>query len=65
LLRTADLDAMVYPTPGILVGRIVVTLGWLGLQRTGDVVVPAAFLAGIADVLGPIGRDLRRRDGSP
>ncbi len=60
LLAAAGLDAMVPVTHGIVVGRIAVTLGWLGLHRSGDVAVPASFLAGLADVLGPIGHDLRR-----
>ena len=62
LLAAAGLEAMVPSTRGILVGRIAVTLGWLGLHRTGDVAVPASFLAGLADVLGSIGRELRQKE---
>ena len=62
LLQTAGVDGPMQATHGVLIVRIATTLGWLSIGRSGDLVVPCAFLADLADVLGRIGRDLRRQE---
>jgi hypothetical protein len=51
-------------TPGVLVGRVAANFGWLGWDRTGTVELRCDLLAGIADVLGDVGRQLRRAGGT-
>jgi len=63
VLAGAGLDHPMRPTPGVLVGRIAATLGFLAIDRCGDVVLPGELVAGIGDVLGSIGRDLRGAEG--
>ena len=65
LLRAQGLDGPMAPTLGVLLGRIAVTLGYVGLARTGSVLVPSAFLADTADVLAPIGYALRQLEHRP
>ena len=64
VLRSARLEGPMEATPGVLVGRVGATLGWIGGQGRGDVVLPAKFLCELAEVLGPISRDLRRHEAS-
>lgn len=62
LLRAAGVEGPMLATHGVLVLRIATTLGWLSVGRTGELLVPCAFIADLADVLGAIGRDLRRQE---
>jgi hypothetical protein len=47
------------PTPGVLVGRIACSLGWLSWDKRGQVTVSCQLLGEIADELARIGRHLR------
>ena len=62
LLDAAGVEGPMPATHGVLVLRIATTLGWLSVGRTGDLLIPCAFVADIADVLGEIGRDLLRQE---
>lgn len=64
LLAAAGVEGPMAATNGVLVLRIATTLGWLSLPRTGEIVLPCAFIAETADVLGEIGRDLRHQERS-
>jgi hypothetical protein len=64
LLQIAGLDGPMEATPGVLVGRVAANFGWLGWDRTGTVELRCDLLAGIADVLGDVGRQLRRAGGT-
>jgi hypothetical protein len=64
VLRSAGLDGPMEPTPGVLVGRLGCTLGWIGGRGKGDVTLPAKLLCELAEVLGPISRELRRAETS-
>lgn len=63
LLTAARLNTPMPATPGVIVGRVGVTLGWLGLPRRGIVTVSCEFLADVADVLGTQSRVLLRQEG--
>lgn len=65
VLRSAGLEGPMPATPGVVVGRIGCTLGWIGGQGRGDVVLPASLLCEIAAVLGPVSRELRSREALP
>ena len=62
LFRAAGVEGPMEATNGVLILRIATTLGWLSVGRTGDLVIPCAFVADVADVLGGIGRELRREE---
>jgi hypothetical protein len=62
LLRAAGVEGPMEATYGVIVLRIAATLGWLSIGRTGDLLIPCTFVADLADVLGGIGRDLRREE---
>lgn len=64
LLEAAGVEGPMAATNGVLVLRIATTLGWLSLSRTGEIVLPCAFIAEVADVLGSIGRELRHQERS-
>lgn len=55
VLKAAGLDGPMEPTPGVLIGRLACTFGWLDWDGTG-------VLAPVADVLGEVGRGLRRQE---
>ena len=57
VLRRAALDGKRTPTDGLLLGRVGATFSWLG-AGSGDVLLPATFFAGVAEVLCPISRRL-------
>lgn len=63
LLKAAGLNSPMPGTPGVIVGRVGVTLGWLGLSRHGVVAVSCELLADVADVLGAQSRTLLRAEG--
>jgi len=63
LLDIEGLDRPMEVTPAVLVGRIGCTLCWLGLDRSGDVTLPAAFLADCGQELVRAFRNLRRTGG--
>lgn len=63
LLVAAGVDGPMPATNGTLVLRIATTLGWLSLDRTGDLLIPCIVVADLADVLGGIGRELRHLEG--
>jgi hypothetical protein len=44
ILQVEGLDGPMEVTPAVVVGRIGCTFHWLGLDRSGDVVLSAAFL---------------------
>ena len=62
VLKAAGLDSPMEPTPGVLVGRVACAFGWLAWDRQGDITLSGEFLAAVADVLGEVGRDLRRQE---
>jgi hypothetical protein len=62
VLQAAGLDGPKPATPGVLISRIACNLAWLGWDRRGCVTLPAELLAGLAEVLGPIGRELRQAE---
>ncbi|MHB1582210.1 MAG: hypothetical protein ACYCU7_03230 [Acidimicrobiales bacterium] len=62
LLAAQRLDGPMPATPGVIVGRIAVTLGWLVWRRSGTVTLDAALLTDLCDVLAKVGFDLRRRE---
>lgn len=62
LLRAAGVEGPMEATHAVLILRIATTLGWLSIGSSGDLVIPCSFLAGLADVLGRIGRDLLREE---
>jgi len=46
-------------TPAVIVGRIGCSLYWLGLDRSGEVTLPAALLADCGEELIRASRSLR------
>jgi hypothetical protein len=64
LLRLARIGDPMEATPGVLVERIGINLGWLVWDRPTTVTLPGILLADTADELGRIGRQLRRAEGS-
>jgi hypothetical protein len=47
-------------TPAVIVGRIGCSFRWLGLDRSGEVTLPAEFLADCGEELIRAFRNLRR-----
>ena len=62
LLRSQGLDGPMRATPGLKVARLAVTFGWLGGDGQGEVVLPARFFVGCAELLGPLGRQLMEKE---
>jgi hypothetical protein len=62
LLRAAGVEGPMPASDWVLVLRIATTLGWLSVGRTGELLIPCAVVADLADVLGRIGRDLRHQE---
>lgn len=58
LLRAQGLDGPRRATIGLRVARLAVTFAWLGGDGQGEVVLPARFFAGCAELFGPLGRKL-------
>lgn len=63
LLRAQGLDGPMRATLGLKVARLAVTFGWLGGDGQGEVVLPARFFVGSAELLGPLGRKLMADEG--
>jgi len=63
LLQIEGLDRPMEATPAVIVGRIGCSLCWLGLGRSGDVTLPAEFLADSGEELIRAFRNLRRTEG--
>lgn len=63
LLAAQRLDGTMPATPGVIVGRIATTLGWLVWTREGVVSLDAALLSACIDVLAEVAHDLRRGEG--
>jgi hypothetical protein len=63
LIAAEHLDGPMKATPGVLLGRIACSFSWLGFPGTGVVCVESDFFGGLAELVGPIGRDLRRKEG--
>jgi len=64
LLQIEKLDGPMEPTPAVIVGRIGCTFHWLGLDRSGDVVLSAAFLDDCGAELIRAYRALRDHEGA-
>ncbi len=64
LLRTQGLDGPKRATPGVKIARLAATLGWLGGDGQGEVILPATFIVGCAELLGPLGRNLMAGEGA-
>jgi hypothetical protein len=62
LLKAEGIDGLRPATPGVLIGRIGVTLSWLGIPGTGELTIPDWFFAALAEVLLQISRELRRAE---
>jgi hypothetical protein len=63
ILQIEGLDAPMEATRAVIAARIGCSLYWLGLGRSGEVAVPAAFLADCGEELIRGYRDLRRSEG--
>jgi hypothetical protein len=50
-------------TPAVIVGRVGCAFRWLGLGRSGEVTLPAGFLADCGEELIRAFRNLRRGEG--
>jgi hypothetical protein len=61
-LRLAGLGDPMQATSGVLIGRIAINLGWLVWDRPSSVTLPGGLVADVANVLGRIGRQLRRSE---
>jgi hypothetical protein len=59
-LQIEGLGSPMEATPAVIVGRIGCAIYWLGLDRSGEVTVPAAFLADCGEELIRASRNLRR-----
>lgn len=62
VLTSQLLEGPMEATPGVIVGRAAVNLGWLAWDRPSTIILPGAFLADIADVLGETSRRLRQAE---
>ena len=60
LLQIEGLDHPMEATPAVIVGRIGCSFRWLGLDRSGEVTLPAEFLADCGEELIRAFRNLRR-----
>jgi hypothetical protein len=65
LLQIEGLDAPMEAIPAVIVGRIGCSFLWLGLDRSGDVTLPAECLADCGGELIRASRNLRRTEGGP
>jgi hypothetical protein len=63
LLQIEGLDSPMKATPAVIVGRIGCTFHWLGLDRSGDVVLSAEFLDDCGGELVRAFRNLQRTEG--
>jgi hypothetical protein len=63
ILQIEGLDAPMEATSAVIVGRIGCSFYWLGLGRSGEVTVPAGFLADCGEELIRASRNLRQTEG--
>jgi hypothetical protein len=62
-LQIEALDAPMEAIPAVLVGRIGCAFYWLGLGRSGEVTLPAGFLADCGEELIRVSRAVRAHGG--
>ena len=65
ILQIEGLDSPMEATPAVIVGRIGCAFYWLGLGRSGEVALPAGFLADCGGELIRAFRNLRPREVEP
>jgi hypothetical protein len=64
LLRGIHLDGPMPATPGVVIGRIACTLGWLGGSGRGEIALPASLLSDLGGVLGTVSVELREQEAA-